>query len=146
MFGYFQDDRHVNLILEVRVCEERSEALTWRVYWALASIIDTSVHNAALLPTPSPFLTPTNTTFHAPRFAHPSQFCSGGELYNRMKRRVKFTNDEAKFYFTEIILALKFLHSEPLSLVYRDLKVRSWEERKTMRNSTAWRGASLAPF
>ncbi|GMH62770.1 hypothetical protein TL16_g03553 [Triparma laevis f. inornata] len=65
MFGYFQDEKNVNLILE---------------------------------------------------------FCSGGELYNRMKRRVKFTNDEAKFYFTEIILALKYLHSKPLSLVYRDLK------------------------
>ena len=65
MFGYFQDEKSVNLILE---------------------------------------------------------FCSGGELYNRMKRRVKFSNDEAKFYFTEIVLALKFLHSKPLSLVYRDLK------------------------
>ncbi|GMH61266.1 hypothetical protein TrRE_jg351, partial [Triparma retinervis] len=50
------------------------------------------------------------------------EYCAGGELYNRMKRAVKFTNDEARFYTAEIALALNYMHSKPLSLVYRDLK------------------------
>ena len=50
------------------------------------------------------------------------EFCSGGELYNRMKRSVKFSEDESKFYVAEIALALDYLHAKPLSLVYRDLK------------------------
>jgi serine/threonine protein kinase len=30
------------------------------------------------------------------------EYCAGGELYNRMKRAVKFTNDEARFYTAEV--------------------------------------------
>ena len=50
------------------------------------------------------------------------EYCAGGELYNRMRRSVKFTNDEARFYTAEIALALSYMHSKPLSIVYRDLK------------------------
>jgi serine/threonine protein kinase len=65
LFGFFQDDRHVTLVLE---------------------------------------------------------YCCGGELFNRLKHRTRFSPDEAKFYITEIALALDFLQSPPLSMVYRDLK------------------------
>ena len=52
------------------------------------------------------------------------EYCAGGELYNRMRRSLKFSNDEARFYTAEIVIALNYMHSKPLCLVYRDLKVR----------------------
>jgi len=48
------------------------------------------------------------------------EYCSGGELFNRLRRARKFSNDEGLFYFAEISSALNFLHSN--SILYRDLK------------------------
>eukprot|EP01041_Mallomonas_annulata_P008207 gene8207-16879_t len=49
------------------------------------------------------------------------QFAAGGELYTRMKKIHKMTEDEAKFYFCEIVAVLHYLHDEK-DIVYRDLK------------------------
>jgi len=51
------------------------------------------------------------------------EFCLGGELFNRLRRSNKFSENEALFYFSEVAIALNFLHSKPLEIVYRDLKV-----------------------
>ena len=47
-------------------------------------------------------------------------YCAGGDLFYHMISKETFTEDEAKFYFAEILLALEHLHE--LNILYRDLK------------------------
>ncbi|MES1913063.1 MAG: hypothetical protein MHM6MM_005293 [Cercozoa sp. M6MM] len=47
-------------------------------------------------------------------------FCAGGELFFHLARAGKFTEERARFYAAEIVLALEYLHSH--GVVYRDLK------------------------
>ena len=46
--------------------------------------------------------------------------CPGGELFHQLKKVKKMTEEEAKFYFLEILMALDHVHSH--GVVYRDLK------------------------
>lgn len=46
--------------------------------------------------------------------------CPGGELFNQLKKVKKMTEDQAKFYFLEILVSLDYIHSH--GVVYRDLK------------------------
>lgn len=46
--------------------------------------------------------------------------CPGGELFNQLKKVRKMTEEEAKFYFLEILVALDYIHSH--NILYRDLK------------------------
>ncbi|CAD8195624.1 unnamed protein product [Paramecium octaurelia] len=48
------------------------------------------------------------------------EFCSGGELFWQLRQVKRMTEDQARFYFAEICLAMFYLHS--LSVVYRDIK------------------------
>jgi serine/threonine protein kinase len=47
-------------------------------------------------------------------------FCPGGELFFHLHNIGRFSEDQAKFYFAEVLIALEYLHS--LDIVYRDLK------------------------
>jgi serine/threonine protein kinase len=47
-------------------------------------------------------------------------FCPGGELFFHLHNIGRFSEDQAKFYFAEVLIALEHLHS--LDIVYRDLK------------------------
>jgi len=49
-----------------------------------------------------------------------TDFVHGGELYSHISKAKTFTEDRARFYAAEIILALEYLHE--LGIVYRDLK------------------------
>jgi serine/threonine protein kinase len=49
-----------------------------------------------------------------------TDFKSGGELFWHLQRETRFTEDRAKFYIAELILALEHLHKH--NIVYRDLK------------------------
>ncbi|KAG0945315.1 hypothetical protein G6F57_001974 [Rhizopus arrhizus] len=49
-----------------------------------------------------------------------TDYVTGGELFRVMQKKKKLSEQEAKFYTAEIILALEYLHS--LNIVYRDLK------------------------
>ncbi|KRX03955.1 Protein kinase-like domain [Pseudocohnilembus persalinus] len=44
----------------------------------------------------------------------------GGELFNRLRKEGRFSNDVALFYTTEILLSIQYLHKQ--EIVYRDLK------------------------
>ena len=47
-------------------------------------------------------------------------FCSGGELFYFLSQKGRFTEDEARFYFAEMLLGLEFIHEQ--GVLYRDLK------------------------
>lgn len=49
-----------------------------------------------------------------------TDFLNGGELFFHLCNETRFTEDRARFYAAEIILALSHLHSE--GIIYRDLK------------------------
>ena len=46
--------------------------------------------------------------------------CAGGELFYRIEKAGRLGEDQARFYFAEVLLGLEYLHG--LSVVYRDLK------------------------
>ncbi|CEP08113.1 hypothetical protein [Parasitella parasitica] len=47
-------------------------------------------------------------------------FVPGGELFSLLRKSKKFSNDIARFYAGEVLLALAYLHSK--NIIYRDLK------------------------
>ena len=47
-------------------------------------------------------------------------YVCGGEVFSRLRREGRFSNDVALFYMTEILLAFQYLHSKEIA--YRDLK------------------------
>ena len=47
-------------------------------------------------------------------------FLNGGELFYHLRREQKFSEDRARFYAAEIVLALEYLHAQ--NIIYRDLK------------------------
>jgi len=48
------------------------------------------------------------------------EYCPGGELFNLLQKRRVFTEDQARFYLVQIIMALEALHDR--DIIYRDLK------------------------
>lgn len=46
--------------------------------------------------------------------------CTGGEIFFHLNKHKRFTEDQAKFYFAEILLGIEHLHSK--NVVYRDIK------------------------
>ncbi len=48
------------------------------------------------------------------------EYHNGGELFYHMKKKDIFSEADAKFYISQIILAIEFLHSK--KIIYRDLK------------------------
>lgn len=47
-------------------------------------------------------------------------FVNGGELYTHINGEGRFEEDRARFYASEVLLALEYLHE--LGICYRDLK------------------------
>ncbi|CAO3621709.1 unnamed protein product [Mucor fragilis] len=47
-------------------------------------------------------------------------YVPGGELFRQLRKRKTFTEDEARFYAAEVVLAIEYLHS--INIAYRDLK------------------------
>lgn len=48
------------------------------------------------------------------------EFVNGGELFFHLNNAGRFSEERAKFYAAEMVIALQYLHSE--GIVYRDLK------------------------
>ena len=48
------------------------------------------------------------------------EFANGGDLYSQLNTRSKFTEECARFYAAEIVLALEYLHDN--NIIYRGLK------------------------
>lgn len=48
------------------------------------------------------------------------EYCAGGELYSLLSKRGRFSETIARFYASQVLLALEHLHEQ--DIVYRDLK------------------------
>ena len=51
------------------------------------------------------------------------EFCPGGELYYHLARVGRFDENSARFYFSEILLGLEYLHAG--NILHRDLKLEN---------------------
>ena len=49
-----------------------------------------------------------------------TEYMQGGEIFYHLHKERKFNNEKTKFYISEIVLALEFLHNK--HMLYRDLK------------------------
>jgi len=68
-----------------------------------------------------PFLVDLHYSFQTERaLCFVLEYCPGGELFNLLQKRRRFTEEQARFYAGQMIFALDFLHSK--EIVYRDLK------------------------
>ena len=68
-----------------------------------------------------PFIITLLSTFQDSTFIYMLlEYICGGELFSRLRREGRFSNDVALFYICEIVLVFEYLHS--LSIAYRDLK------------------------
>ncbi|KAF8311143.1 Pkinase-domain-containing protein [Clavulina sp. PMI_390] len=68
-----------------------------------------------------PFLVGLKFSFQTERDLYlVTDFKSGGELFYHLQRETKFTEDRARFYIAELVLALEHLHK--YDIMYRDLK------------------------
>ncbi|XP_042897727.1 ribosomal protein S6 kinase alpha-5 isoform X2 [Parasteatoda tepidariorum] len=72
----------------------------------------------------SPFLVNLHYAFQTDAKLHlVLDYVSGGELFTHLFHREKFTEDQAKIYVAEVILALEHLHK--LGIIYRDIKLEN---------------------
>ncbi|PWA02227.1 hypothetical protein BB558_001651 [Smittium angustum] len=68
-----------------------------------------------------PFIVKLHCTFQDLRSLYMvMDFVPGGELFSHLRRHGRFSEDVAKFYTSEIVLAVEFLHRN--NIVYRDMK------------------------
>lgn len=68
-----------------------------------------------------PFIVKLNFAFQTPeKLALVMDYCAGGDLGHQLAKDKKFSEEKAKFYICEILLALEELHSH--GIIFRDLK------------------------
>lgn len=68
-----------------------------------------------------PFVIKLNYCFASPSYVFfAMKFKQGGEIYHHLRKKIRFSEDEARFYICQILLGLEYLHSQ--NIVYRDMK------------------------
>jgi serine/threonine protein kinase len=68
-----------------------------------------------------PFIVEMAQTFQDQQYLYMVlEYLHGGDLFCYLRKSQKFEEDEAKFYVSEVLIALAYLHS--VDVVYRDLK------------------------
>ena len=88
---------------------------------ATAAVTHTVTERNVLTRLRHPFIVPLRYSFQtAERLFLVLDYASGGELFFHLSRVERFSEDRARFYAAEIVLALGYIHSQ--RLLYRDLK------------------------
>ena len=68
-----------------------------------------------------PFIVQLHYAFQTPdKLYMVMDYMNGGELFFHLRRSGRFTEDRTRFYASEILLALEYLHER--QIIYRDLK------------------------
>lgn len=68
-----------------------------------------------------PFIVNLHYAFQTPKKLYfVLEYCNGGELFFHLSRAGRFPEARCKFYASELVLAIGYLHS--LNIIYRDLK------------------------
>ena len=68
-----------------------------------------------------PFILQLFFCFQTPRYLYlVIEYCPGNDLGFHLARNVAFTEEQARFYIAELVLAVEYLHQQ--DIVYRDLK------------------------
>eukprot|EP01136_Pigoraptor_vietnamica_P011344 Opistho-1_new@50113 len=94
------------------------------VIMAKDEVQHTMTENRVLQKTRHPFLTELKYSFQTEdRLCFVMEYVNGGELFFHLSRERIFSEDRARFYAAEILLALKYLHEH--GIVYRDLKLEN---------------------
>ncbi|KJE90870.1 AGC/PKA protein kinase [Capsaspora owczarzaki ATCC 30864] len=74
-----------------------------------------------LLRTDTPFVVTLFATFQDRKALYfVLEYLNGGELFTYLREALRFTNTTAKFYASEVVCAIDYLHSQDIA--YRDLK------------------------
>ena len=60
------------------------------------------------------------------------EYCPGGELFYHIRNKHKFKEESVLFYITELALALNHLHTK--NIIYRDIKVIVFYDKKKPEN------------
>lgn len=60
--------------------------------------------------------TPTHTLFVM-------ELCQGGNLLNYVRRRIRLSEDEAKYFFTKIMVGISYIHSQYIA--HCDIKLEN---------------------
>lgn len=68
-----------------------------------------------------PFIVTLHYAFQTPKKLYfVLEYCPGGELFFHLSRAGRFSEGRCRFYTSEILLAIEYLHR--LNIIYRDLK------------------------
>lgn len=68
-----------------------------------------------------PFIVNLSYAFQTPKKLYfVLEYCPGGELFFHLSRAGRFSESRCRFYASEILLAIEYLHR--LNIIYRDLK------------------------
>ena len=87
-------------------------------------VAHTLTENRVLRNTSHPFLISLKYSFQTfERLCFVMEYVNGGELFFHLSRERVFSEERAKFYAAEILLALKYLHQQ--GIIYRDLKLEN---------------------
>lgn len=84
-------------------------------------VIHTKTEREILGSIDCPFIVQLRFAFQTPdKLYMIMDFINGGELFFHLRRSTSFTEERARFYAAEILMALDYLHG--LGIIYRDLK------------------------
>ena len=68
-----------------------------------------------------PFVLSLDYAFASPSYVFfAMKFMQGGELYHHLRKKVRFSEADARFYACQVLLGLEYLHSQ--KILYRDMK------------------------
>lgn len=82
---------------------------------------NTKIERDIMLQITHPFVVKLHYAFQSPESLYfVTDFLNGGELFFHMCNEIRFSEERARFYAAEIILALEHLHQH--NIIYRDLK------------------------